>query len=216
MEGEPLYYYDCILDLLDVKKSSRILDVGCGGGFLLKTAEKRDMIASGVDFSSVVARKAKEYASQSEVVLADSENLCFKNEAFDHVSCLGSMEHFVHPDVALKEMVRVLRDGGSCCFVLPNSYFLKDIYFVWRKGQSPSQRGGQMLERFGTRMEWQELLEKNFLHILTVNKYNPKWRIKNIGTLIYRCLRPFIPLNLSYCFVFICMPKKNGRQRIEK
>lgn len=109
--------------------------------------------------------------------------------------------------MALKEIVRVLKPNGLCCFVLPNSYFVKDIYFVLREGRSPSQRGGQMLERFRTRMEWQDLLENNFLRTVRVYKYNPEWEKKSVGILIYRIFRPFIPLNLSYCFVFICMRK---------
>jgi len=95
---------------------------------------------------------------------------------------------------------------------VPNSYFLKDIYMVWREGRSPDQRAHQILERFKTRTEWQNLIENNSLQVVRTHKYNPKWEVEGLKTFIYRSIRPFIPLNLSYCFVFICKRKN----RLEK
>lgn len=59
----------------------------------------------------------------------------------------------------------------------------------------------QEIEQLATRREWQDLIESNGLRVRHVYKYNPS---PPTASLKYRLIRPFIPLNLSYSFVFIC------------
>lgn len=204
---EPHPYYDWILNMLYANGQGKVLDIGCGGGFLLKAAVKRGLSSVGIEISHVAAQVVKKNCVQSDIILADGENLPLKDGTFDYITCLGSLEHFPHPKKGAMEMNRVLKSDGKACVVLPNSYFIKDIYMVWRKGLAPSH--GQPLEKFATKIEWKNLLNKCGLRALTVHKYNPKWKIISIGHLIYRLLRPLIPLNLSYCFAFVCCKKRN-------
>ncbi|MGD0028122.1 MAG: methyltransferase domain-containing protein [Candidatus Bathyarchaeia archaeon] len=200
--SEPEYYYRWIIDLIRPKVDEKLLDVACGAGHLLKASERRGLVPTGLDFSNVALHLTKENTSASEVVLGVGEKLPFQNKSFDYVTCLGSLEHFLHPEVAIREISRVLKTNGLSIIVLPNAYFIKDIYMVWRKGSFPGY--GQPLDRYNTLREWITILENNKLKVLNTFKYNPKWRIESFDYLVYRIFRPFIPLNLSYCFVFIC------------
>lgn len=198
-EADP--YYDWILKLLRVREGKRLLDVACGGGFLLKAAEKRGLITYGIDISPAALSIAKKYATRSRIFIGDAENLPWKNNFFDYVTCLGSLEHFLHPDKGVREIARVLKKSGKACLVLPNIYFIRYIWDILKGGAGPQR--GQALERLATMEEWKNPIESNGLDIIEIHKYNPKGKIESLENLVYTALRPLIPLNLSYSFVFI-------------
>ncbi len=100
-------------------------------------------------------------------------------------------------------MARVLKKGGKWAVLVPNSYFLMTIINVWRTG-STRRETVQEIDRWATRKEWEELLESGGLKVERVLKYNYKTARDSLKS---RILRPFIPWNLSYCFLFICGKK---------
>jgi len=74
------------------------------------------------------------------------------------------------------------------------------IFNVWRSG-STGRRTDQEVDRWATRGEWTRLLDENGLRVRSVLKYN--YRVRQ-APWKYRLLRPFIPRDLSYCFLFVC------------
>jgi len=194
-------YYRWIVELLHPVPGRRLLDVACGGGCLLQKAEEKQMVAYGIDISDVAVAIARTNASKSVVVLGDAENLPWPNDFFDYVTNLGSLEHFLHPEIGVREMSRVLSAGGTACVMLPNSYCIFAIWRVLRTGYGPSHQ--QEFEGFAALNDWRDLLDKNGLRVSRIVKYNGfQWNPKRI------ILRPFVPLRLSYCFVFLCRKNK--------
>lgn len=196
-------HYRWVLKILSPKKGKILLDVACGGGYFLKEAEKIGIKTFGIDISESAIAIAKKETRNSKLLCANGEKLPFRDETFDYVSNLGSLEHFLEPEKGTKEMARVLKKDGKCAVLVPNSYFLMTIINVWRTG-STGRETVQEIDRWATKKEWMSLLEKNGLKVEKVFKYNyktPKDPLK------YRLIRPFIPLNLSYCFLFICRKK---------
>jgi SAM-dependent methyltransferase len=53
-----------------------------------------------------------------------AERLPYGDATFDVVSCLGSLEHFVDPVIAMKEMVRVAKPDARFLLLVPNADFL--------------------------------------------------------------------------------------------
>lgn len=53
------------------------------------------------------------------VAYQDIENLNYKNHTFDLVLHSEVLEHVNNPEKALKECLRVLKDGGVCLFTVP-------------------------------------------------------------------------------------------------
>ncbi len=200
-------YYRWIIDLLEPVRDKRLLDIACGGGFLLKEAEKRGLITFGVDISEKAIEIAKRSAPNSNLAVADGENLNFQDNFFDYITNLGSLEHFLNPEKGVQEMTRLLKNDGKAIVMVPNSHSLIHFSRVLRKG-STHRNSKQAIEQDCTRKEWQELFEENGLIIDKVLKYNqtpyPGLRKLSIYYLVYCLIYPFIPLNLSYCFVFIC------------
>ncbi len=205
-------FYRWILRLLRVESGERLLDVSCGVGVLNGCAEDKGLVSHGMDFSREAVGQARENAAHSSIVLGDAQALPYPDGSFDYVTNVGSIEHYLDPAQGVQEMVRVLRDGGRACIVLPNSYFILDIIFdVMLTGRGPSHK--QLLERFATRHGWQQLLKENGLVVQRVVKHNAclpdNWEdiksyFRHPKRLLSLLLSLFIPLNLSHSFVFIC------------
>jgi SAM-dependent methyltransferase len=200
-----------MLDLLDVQ-SGLLLDVACGLGYLLDMAEGQGAAAYGTDISWVALAKSKAENGSRRLALSNGEHLPWPDEAFDYVTCLGSLEHFIHPEVGAREIARVLKPSGKAAIMLPNSHHLLAIYNVYKTGGILPEL--QDYERFATRAEWQAFLEKNGLHVLSVHKYNVGfsrffkkgregfWYLYNA---LFRLFGDFwVPLNLSFSLTYIC------------
>lgn len=197
---ESASHYRWVLRILAPEKGRRFLDVACGGGYLLGEAEKTGVESCGLDISMVAAQQARRSAPQAAVLCGNGESLPFRDETFDYAVNLGSLEHFLDPDKGVAEMARVLKKKGKALLLLPNSYFLMTVLNVWRTGAA-GRKTAQAVDRWATRDEWARLIEENGLKVTRVLKYNYKTRKAPIK---YKILRPFIPLHLSYCFLFFC------------
>lgn len=206
-------YYKWIISLLGDVKSKKLLDIGCGGGYLLEESVKNGIRATGLEISEAAIKKARDRAPKAKIIQGIAEKLPFKDKDFNIVVCLGSLEHFLSPQKALKEMVRVLKDEGTCCIVLPNRWAIDGILEGIVRGNDMSH--GQELERFYSLKEAMNLLTKDRFVIrglLSYNKPRPTdirtgTKLSCIANLVYKNVYKFIrwhiPIRLSYVFVFI-------------
>lgn len=109
---EPMY--DVIVNEIQKLKSGKILDVGCGNGNLFTLLPSGKYELFGVDFSeNMIAEAKKKCGQKATFSVADAEKLPFDSDSFDIIVCNASFHHYVHPDRVLKEMHRVLKDGGE-------------------------------------------------------------------------------------------------------
>ncbi len=98
----------------------RVLDVACGTGVVAVTAGRLGARASGLDLSPALLDRARRNASIAAVdidfVEGDAEALPYPDASFDVV--LSQFGHIFapRPDVALAEMLRVLKPGGRIAF----------------------------------------------------------------------------------------------------
>ena len=101
-----------LLEALALGPADRLLDIGCGGGLLLRDALSSGATATGIDHSDEMVRLARERAPGAEVVLGSAERLPFADGSFTAVAM--SIVFFFLPDpiAALRECRRVLAPGG--------------------------------------------------------------------------------------------------------
>lgn len=167
----------------------------------MKYAHARGHRVSGLDLSPVALEMAAWEVPSAELEVGVAEEMPFGDETFDYVTCLGSLEHFAEPPLAVREMSRVLKPGGKAVVAVPNSHHLEAVVNSLRYGISGHD--GQILEELGTYNQWREMLEENGLQVVGVDKYNkrPPLRPPSIKNLFLRAARPFTPLNLSYLFI---------------
>jgi len=199
-------YYSWIADLLNIQAENYFLDVACGGGFMLREAVDKRAKTFGVDLSCVAIKLVRKESPQSQVAVGCGEHLAFPDNFFDYVTCLGSLEHFLHPEKGVREISRVLKKGGRACIVLPNKWYWFDCFRGMRYGAEPFH--GQELERFYSREGAFGLLEKNGLIVTRTYGYNNKIYLSRkwkVFELLYNSwLRYVVYTNVSYQFVFIC------------
>ncbi len=106
----------------------RILEIGCGtGNFSLALAHKRAKVV-GFDCSSPMLARAQEKVSRQDLdltlVRGLASHLPFVDESFDGVMCILAMDFMTEREIALREMVRVLRFGGFLLVGMLNRFSL--------------------------------------------------------------------------------------------
>ena len=103
-----------------VKAGDRVLDVGCGTGVVAITAARLGAKAVGLDLTPELLDRARENARISQVAVefheGDAERLPFDDGCFDAV--LSQFGHIFapRPEIAVAEMLRVLKPGGTIAF----------------------------------------------------------------------------------------------------
>ena len=107
-----------LLALLPIPPGSRILEIGCGRGVALpriaRLCRPRQLV--GVDIAPELVEVARDHVQElqvsAEVVVADARALPFASRSFDAVIDFGTCYHIDRPEQALREVSRVLADGG--------------------------------------------------------------------------------------------------------
>jgi SAM-dependent methyltransferase len=109
-----------LVKFANVRTGQNVLDVGCGTGVAAITAARIDAHVHGIDLTPELLERARENAHIANVEIdfreGDAEALPFDDATFDVV-----LSHFGHmfaprPNVAMAEMLRVLKRGGMIAF----------------------------------------------------------------------------------------------------
>lgn len=97
---------------------ARVLDVGCGAGFLSNHLAREGFDVTGVDASQTSLDVAARYdeTGRARYVLGDALALPFPAGSFDAVCAMDFLEHVEHPATAVAEISRVLKPGGLFFF----------------------------------------------------------------------------------------------------
>jgi SAM-dependent methyltransferase len=112
-------FYEAVLDATGVTAGTRLLDVGCGGGFALLLAAGRGAVVSGLDAAAPLLDIARERVPGASLTTADLEEpLPYPEDAFDVVTSFNSVQYAADPVAALKHMSHVTRPGGLISFVV--------------------------------------------------------------------------------------------------
>ncbi|MGN2244811.1 class I SAM-dependent methyltransferase [Frateuria sp. GZRR33] len=102
-----------------------VLDVACGTGeWLSYFREHGARVVAGIDLSERAIDACRRRLPEGEFHCGTAETLPFAAAAFDIVTCMGSLEHFLDKPAALLEMRRVLKPGGLIVLLVPNAGFL--------------------------------------------------------------------------------------------
>jgi ubiquinone/menaquinone biosynthesis C-methylase UbiE len=209
---ESASFYKWVIKCLGPTQGTTLLDISCGEGHLIKWASHLSALTAwGVDISAVALTLSRQRVPDARLARCDGINIPFPDNTFDYATNLGSLEHYADITQGIHEIVRVLKPGGKCAILLPNSYYLADIlWLVLRSGYGPSHQ--QLVEQFATVGEWKDMLTKGGFEILQTYPYNfrfPqtaadwKWYRHRPRRLLKLLLAPFVPFNLSYCFLFV-------------
>jgi SAM-dependent methyltransferase len=104
-----------VLRYLRPQAHQRLLEVGCGRGWLTQRMQESHPDTYGVD----VNPRAIVHGVTGNLRVMDAIDLHFDDEQFDHVYSFHAIEHIVDAAGALREMRRVVAPGGRILLVYP-------------------------------------------------------------------------------------------------
>jgi SAM-dependent methyltransferase len=110
-----------ILGTLRLGTGDRLLEVGCGGGLLLRDALATGASATGLDHSEEMVSLARELAPDAEIVLGSAERLPFSDTSFTAVAMSIVFFFLPDPPAALRDAHRVLAPGGRIAIYTTSS-----------------------------------------------------------------------------------------------
>jgi SAM-dependent methyltransferase len=108
--------------LLAPGKGERVLDVGCGPGFLCEGIAEvvgRDGAVTGIDISGdlIALCKRRNPPTWLSYLVGDAINIDQPDASFDVVACTQVAEYVPDVDRVVNEAFRILRPGGRAVFV---------------------------------------------------------------------------------------------------
>jgi SAM-dependent methyltransferase len=122
-------------------RGARLLDGAIGLGQLAVRLQHRGYELFGIDYSFEAALHVRR-TSSIPVVVGDMTRMPFRDGAFDGVTTGETLEHLDDDQSAAREIVRVLREGGSCVATVPalqSLWSASDDYYEHRRRYSRTQ-----------------------------------------------------------------------------
>lgn len=122
---------------LPVLPGKRLLEVGCGSGWMLSLMQARGWRAEGVDFDEKAVAYAR--AQGLNVGLGDVRTQSYAAHSFDAIVGSHLIEHLYDPEDFLRECKRLLAKDGKLVLVTPNLQSLGHKIFKrnWRGLEPP-------------------------------------------------------------------------------
>lgn len=105
-----------LLDHARLFPGAKVLDAGCGPGYVSANAKLLGADVEGIDFSEGMIERAKTQFPGIKFSLADVEDLPMQDETFDAVVSNIVLFHVTDPKRAMSESRRVLKPDGRFVF----------------------------------------------------------------------------------------------------
>jgi len=113
-------YQDFLKKFL-TSRSGRLLDMGCGLGFFVRSvAGFANWEAYGCEISPAAVRYAREKLGLDKIICSRLEDVDLPPRSFDVITMWDVIDHILLPDPLLRHCHALLRDGGICFLRTPN------------------------------------------------------------------------------------------------
>ncbi|GAC1657260.1 MAG: hypothetical protein NVS4B7_02390 [Ktedonobacteraceae bacterium] len=147
------------IDSLALAPGTRVLEIGCGAGFMSIALAQRGFRVHATDSTEAMVEQARQQAEEYGVTnllsvnYGDAHALAFDKESFDLVIAIGVIPWLEHAELAIQEMARVTKPGGYVIFTADNRARLNALLDPWLNPvlQPLKRRVKDALERAGLR-----------------------------------------------------------------
>jgi len=113
-------------------RACRVLDIGCGAGFLANYLSEQGHQVTGVDTTeeNLVVAKHHDRSGRVSYQVGDACALPFADGSFDVVCAMDLLEHVEEPERLIAEARRVLAPGGLLFFHTFNRNWLANLIVI--------------------------------------------------------------------------------------
>lgn len=184
------------------KKPVKVLDVGCGAGFLSNHLAKKKHEVTGIDISQSSLDVAKQYDTtcNAKYLYADAYQMPFEDASYDVVCAMDILEHVEEPERLIQEAGRVLKPGGLFFFHTFNRTWLSNLIVIkgvdWLVPNAPKNM--HVYQLFITPKELRNLCHKEHLQVELFSGFMPDIWTKDFWVSV---LKRKVDDNLRFKFV---------------
>lgn len=159
----------------------KVLDLGCGGGFVGEELKRRGVAAvvHGVEIDPGAAAAAETRLDRVWVADLDGARIDFVDPPYDAVIAADVLEHVRHPERVLGEIVGLLQPGGTLVASVPNIRFVRVVAPLVLRGRFEYAESGVLDRthlRFFTRSSLLALLRDGGLVVEEIRRAPMPWR----------------------------------------
>lgn len=164
-----------VVDALE--PGERVLDSGCGPGFLAALLARKGVDVQGTDVSAVGVERTRARGIAAQQVDLDTDPLPFPDGSFDAVIANSNLEHLFFMHRHIGECVRCVRPGGKFIWLVPNLGHWR--YRLWllqgRFPYIPNSPTDEYHIRYVTAHEGRKLLRDAALGDIQVRGHAGTW-----------------------------------------
>ena len=150
--------YDKVCEYINpyLNKDMKVLELACGSGQLSFSLSKHTKSWIATDFSEKMILEARKRGEYKKLIfeIEDAASLSFANQKFDCVLIANALHIMPNPDMAMKEIHRVLKPNG----------ILFAPTFLWKEGKE-RKMAKTMMSILGFKM-YQEWDKKQFEYFI--------------------------------------------------
>ena len=124
----PLQLHKILTEQLSLKKNIKILDAGCGTGFVAEVLTQLDYRKiTGIDFSNEMLAIAKAKKIYNKLICQSlNEKIKLRSKQFELIICTGVLTSGHVGPSALKELIRLIKPKGFFICSIAESVFKKN------------------------------------------------------------------------------------------
>jgi SAM-dependent methyltransferase len=105
-----------------IRPTDTVVEFGCGGGVVLSAAGQLAKEAIGFDIGEIALAKANSRPGRHHALKSDVANVPLRDNFADLAYSFEVLEHVWNPADVIREMIRVVKPGGTVFFTTPNDY----------------------------------------------------------------------------------------------
>jgi methionine biosynthesis protein MetW len=160
-----------------VERGQRVLDSGCGPGFLAALLRDHGAEVTATDVSRVGAERTAARGINAQQVDLDTDRLPFADGSFDVVVANSNLEHLFYMRRHVAECARCIRPGGKFVWLVPN--FGHWRYRLWLMGGHlptiPNSPTDEYHIRYTTAHEAKKLVHEAGLRLVSLTGHAGTW-----------------------------------------
>jgi ubiquinone/menaquinone biosynthesis C-methylase UbiE len=138
-----------MMERVKISNPKNALDVGCGEGRFCRKLTDIGITAVGLDPVPAMIRAAQQQDQKGKYTIGFAEELPFRDESFDLVVSYLSLIDIDDPEMAISEMVRVLKPNGHILVANLSSFSTSSSAF----GRRYCRDSGEELRPLGLYLE---------------------------------------------------------------